>query len=145
MGDKLWPTFKKFSMSTEPITLSPLGLFLLLYELTDNTWTTLLVHSMSCLYTSLGFQQITHRSKQMTYVFGIDICFRKSEYAFSSPTSKNICWEQLSWPRSWIWLATFVSAVIEHLKRTFFTNQRQQKQFFLQLEICMRKVCVLKK
>ena len=35
-------------------------------------------------------------------------------------------------------------AVTEQFETFFLANQRQQKQFFLQLEICMHKVCVLK-
>ena len=39
---------------------------------------------------------------------------------------------------------TYASTVIEQLKRTFFTSQRQLKQFFRQVEIRVRIVCVLK-
>ena len=40
---------------------------------------------------------------------------------------------------------TYVSIVTGLLNTHFFTSHRQQKQFFLQLEIRMRIVCVLKK
>ena len=145
-GRQTLANFQKiFSMSTEPITVSP-PWFVPLTLWVDGQYTD---HAICSQYELLI--HFTWISTNYTSTETNDICFR-NRHMFSEElvrifpsTSKNICWEQLSWPRSWIWLVTFVSTVIEHLKRTFFTNQRQQKQFFLQLEICMRKVCVLKK
>ena len=53
------------------------------------------VHSIGCLYTSLGFQQITHRSKQMTDVF--QHMFSEENYQnasthFSLPQASTSVW-----------------------------------------------------
>ena len=146
MGDKLWPTFKNSQCQLNRLLKVPLGSLLLHNELTDNTRSTLHVLNIVVYTLHSDFYQYTSL-ETMTHVFETH-SFGKNEikcsYAFFFTTSKHICLEQLSWPRSWIWLAAHVSAVTEHLKHTFLANQRQQKQFFLQLEICMQKVCFLK-
>ena len=111
MGDKLWPTFKNSQCQLNRLLKVPLGSLLLHNELTDNTRSTLHVlnivvytlHSDFYQYTSL--ETMTHVFE--TYSFGKNEI--KCSYAFFFTTSKHICLEQLSWPRSWIWLAAHVS------------------------------------
>ena len=80
-GRQTLANFQKiFSMSTEPITVSPPSVRSSYFM---SWWT---IHGPRYLFTvwvaytlhSDFEQQITHRSNQMTYVFGIYMCFRKS-------------------------------------------------------------------
>ena len=63
---------------------------------------------------------------------------------FSSPQASTSVWNNCRDQEvEFDWMHMF-QAVTEQFETFFLANQRQQKQFFLQLEICMRKVCVLK-
>ena len=68
-GRQTLANFQKFSMSIELITKVPLGSLLLHYELTDNTWSTLHIHRINCLYTSLGFARNKDTRFRDKYVF----------------------------------------------------------------------------
>jgi len=147
MGDKLWPTFKNSQCQLNQLLKVPLGSLLLHNELTDNTWSMLHVLNISCLHTSLEFLPV-HIARNNDTCFR-NICFRKeldknARTHFSSPQASTSVWNNCRDQEvEFDWMHMF-QAVTEHFETFFLANQRQQKQFFLQLEICMRKVCVLK-
>ena len=82
----------------------------------------------------------THRSSLMTY--NSEQNYKNASTHFSSPHTSTSAWNNYRDQEVEFDWQTHVSGQMKH---TFFTSYRQQKQFFLQLEIRMRIVCVLKK
>ena len=78
MGDKPWPTFKN-SLNWTDYFKSPSVRSSYIYELTDNTWSTLHVLNISYFYTSLGFLQL-HIARKHDRCFRDKHMFRKEFY-----------------------------------------------------------------
>ena len=88
---------------------------------------------------------ITHRSSLMTYNLEENYKNASTHFSFSHTSTMSSVWNNYRDQEVEFDWQTYVPTVTGLVNTHFFTSHRQQKQFFLQLEIRMRIVCVLKK